>query len=1147
MSDNPPPLSSGDTSQLTAVTDDRPNISPIPNMLNSEGALQDAHTFDALIKLGDEQYELYEQRKDLTALVRAVKHYRAAFDSGPPPSLTPVAIQAFFRLYYALSLRAQLQGGDHNHELAEGYIKKAVSFFPVDHHLRPVILALQASSYSHRFKRTGELADLELTIQTYHDALSICPEDHQQRGHILVQYGLVLYSRYTKLRSAADLDLVVWHLQAALDVCADDIRVAARKSLAVAFGDRYKEKNDPEDLELAIKYYASVIDELQPGQFDHLVVSMAYAVALRERFRLKALVNDLDLAIRYFRAVIEGFPPGHQHHATALVFHAGLLVIRSEQRESLKDIDFSISYLRKAVQIRADGDPTRSSLLGTLGYALQARFIHTGNSADLEHAIEYCYDAVSSLSSVQGENRALSLNFLAMTLYTRYQLQGDRTDATKARKYFQEALDLCPPKHPDRPAVLNNFARLLGGVCRQQRGDLADLDLCIEYFSEALDICFEPSRSAILYNLATVLLDRFEKRGDFADLDLAEELCKAALELRPEGHPHRPTTFMIHGRCRVARLTAAYSLADVEVALDLLNAAQSGFPPGHPLLIVTYRELSSTYLCRYSISKTNSDLEEAFDYQRKAADHSSGGSNTQFQTALRWVEDAEKFNHPSSLLAYRTAIRLLDMHLVLKPSADLRHDIIKKDALSVCADATSCALRHNDVENAVEMFEQSRGLFWTHMARLRTVLDDLRGTSEHHELASEFENLSKQLAAHVHLDDDGEQGQRYRRLQREWNDIVDKIRAIQGFERFLLPPRYSDLQVAAIEGPVIILNASRYSCDAIIVLAHGTPVHVPFPDNTFSKILAVSTEFQRLMRLLRRSDESGLKQLGRQLRDVLHHLWDAVVRDVVDHLKPHVPKNSRIWWCPTGKFTSLPLHAAGPYSKGEPNLSDIYVSSYTPTLSALIRSRNKRNGSQKVPQTLICIGQPEASGYPTLQTVHEELDLLSTLLPPSVEVTRLTNESATREAALAALKTHTLAHLACHGMQEHGRPFNSRFAMHDGPLSLVDIIQTDSGHQTEFAFLSACQTATGDRDAPDEVIHLAAALQFSGVRSVLGTMWSVHDSVVLHFVSAFYRAMVNDDGEFDPSRAARALRTATRRIKDKVPFDQRIVFIHIGA
>ncbi|KIJ58090.1 hypothetical protein HYDPIDRAFT_120011, partial [Hydnomerulius pinastri MD-312] len=117
--------------------------------------------------------------------------------------------------------------------------------------------------------------------------------------------------------------------------------------------------------------------------------------------------------------------------------------------------------------------------------------------------------------------------------------------------------------------------------------------------------------------------------------------------------------------------------------------------------------------------------------------------------------------------------------------------------------------------------------------------------------------------------------------------------------------------------------------------------------------------------------------------------------------------------------------------------------------------------------------------------------------------------------------------------------------MRDGPLSLLNIIDADiSGH--EFAFLSACETAMDDRSAPDEVIHLAAGLQFMGVKSVIGTLWSVGDKVAYDLVLAFYKEFYKD-GTMDCTMAARALHKAVVSLpEDKVPLEARAMFIHIG-
>ncbi|KAG0692896.1 hypothetical protein DFH29DRAFT_816983 [Suillus ampliporus] len=90
-------------------------------------------------------------------------------------------------------------------------------------------------------------------------------------------------------------------------------------------------------------------------------------------------------------------------------------------------------------------------------------------------------------------------------------------------------------------------------------------------------------------------------------------------------------------------------------------------------------------------------------------------------------------------------------------------------------------------------------------------------------------------------------------------------------------------------------------------------------------------------------------------------------------------------------------------------------------------------------------------------------------------------------------------------------------------------MENDTPH-AEFAFLSACHTTVGDEKTLDEVIHLVAGLQFSGFKSVIGTLWVVDDDVAKHVVEAFYENMFNDlkDGSMDCTKAANALDAATR-------------------
>ena len=93
---------------------------------------------------------------------------------------------------------------------------------------------------------------------------------------------------------------------------------------------------------------------------------------------------------------------------------------------------------------------------------------------------------------------------------------------------------------------------------------------------------------------------------------------------------------------------------------------------------------------------------------------------------------------------------------------------------------------------------------------------------------------------------------------------------------------------------------------------------------------------------------------------------------------------------------------------------------------------------------------------------------------------------------LSHLSDSSVVHFACHGQQNPSQPIESSFIMEDGELKMSQIVAQPMPNAA-LAFLSACETATGDENVPDEVMHLTASMLFSGFRSVVGTMWYADD------------------------------------------------------
>ena len=124
----------------------------------------------------------------------------------------------------------------------------------------------------------------------------------------------------------------------------------------------------------------------------------------------------------------------------------------------------------------------------------------------------------------------------------------------------------------------------------------------------------------------------------------------------------------------------------------------------------------------------------------------------------------------------------------------------------------------------------------------------------------------------------------------------------------------------------------------------------------------------------------------------------------------------------------------------------------------------------------------------------------------------------------------------------------SAFALHDGDLSLNKIASKRLSNG-QFAFLSACEAASGLEDLPGEAIHLAGGLQFSGFLSVIATMWSIRDDDASKVADHTYRSLFRNGLQgLDPSEAAMALNRAILQLREdpSITVDRWAPFLHFG-
>ena len=182
------------------------------------------------------------------------------------------------------------------------------------------------------------------------------------------------------------------------------------------------------------------------------------------------------------------------------------------------------------------------------------------------------------------------------------------------------------------------------------------------------------------------------------------------------------------------------------------------------------------------------------------------------------------------------------------------------------------------------------------------------------------------------------------------------------------------------------------------------------------------------------------------------------------------------------------------------------------------------------------MSQPNTPGQRPIPGTTREIDAVcEKICRDSCEFLRLDGAVATVSRVQQEMAAYRWVHLACHAIQNTHEPLKSAFLLDDGRFELSEIMKQNTP-QCELAYLSACQTSTGDEKLSEEVVHLAAGMLAAGYQGVVATMWSIKDRYAPKVAGAFYQYLAEkgkDEGNprLDSARAAHALHHAIQCLR----------------
>ncbi|MGW5095737.1 CHAT domain-containing protein [Streptomyces nodosus] len=893
-------------------------------------------------------------------------------------------------------------------------------------------------------------------------------------------------------------------------------------------------------------------------------------------------------------ALVEAVPGRHEDRPGALV-----LAAETELEHWTAGSDEASPGQARVWAVRAaDATPPGHRLAGRALTVLAETTLHRAAESEPEPDEGLADEAVATARRTaealppDDPDTPRCLDRLAVVLSGAARMLSDDTLLPESLGLRRRALALTPADEPFRPFRMSMLADALGVLAEEtENAELAEEALALDH--EAADALPEdhPQKHELLFNLASQFV-RGRGGGDGAVQRLAEaeRLYRRGLARLPAGHPDQPrftssVAQVLH--LRYEETGDRRTLADaVALARDALARTPSHDP---------FRIARTLLLARVCTALHDLDGAEPADaalraealgaWEAVAADpHLPEGSwlEAQEQSAAlsRAGGDPER-----ALVALEAALARVPRLARRSLAGPVRKGTARR-APELAVQAAIAAVEAGRPTHAVDLLEKGRAILygqamtaWRHRSWLRSIdpeaADRLEKIDAELAEADFFANVTTvdvrvtRRRASGRADEESVRtwdprpgyAARTRRLAAERDRILDR----PARHPDLVPPTDPQLPAgprARVAGsPVVFVLTHRTRGDALLVPADPAHpvVHVPLPGLAETAVRDRIAVLETAVRdaLDPRAGHDRRLAAQSELHDVLAWLWDEAASPVLSRIPAAAgPGRPRLWWCPVGPLVRLPLHVAGRHPRGAsrpadgsvpPTVIDRVIPSYTPTLAALAHSLRDAPHPAPEPTSPLVVAVPDTPRLPPLPQARREAETVCAALPGSRLLIGAEADLATVE---AALRRHALVHFACHGDND-----SSLGVLRGGGLHLAGGETLTAAHllglrldQGALAVLSACSTAEAHPVLPDEPMHLAAAFQLAGFRSVIGTLWRAPDTP--RMAEELYGALTaGGTRPPDPTASAEALNTAQRALRDAYPDvpTRWASYLHTGA
>jgi tetratricopeptide (TPR) repeat protein len=888
-----------------------------------------------------------------------------------------------------------------------------------------------------------------------------------------------------------------------------------------------------ERLDDALAYYEKAIESAEVGSNPWTMAVINMSTVLRDKAEADASQQRqfLDKSVKLAEIGLEvtskqGFLGGALLGAAANAYRDRYAAFGNRN-----DLDKALSLTQKAVDATEPGDPDRARRLTNLAVVLSDRYDEYQSIEDLDAAIDLYEQALAEDDHEYGRVEERSLD-LAMALRDRFSETKSLDDLERAINLNRKTIINIMPASPSRPGYITALANALVEQFEITR-NLRSLTEALSYYREAVQITPEDrvEYSGYSMNLGLALSELAIVTNSEQVMAEAIHWMKVAIDKTPEDKRDRALRLSNYADVWRMRAVMSDGTADMfDKAVELNNQALALLNDDDVARLQVLSNLAISTRQKAAASHNAGLAKEALKIQRQAALTTAARAHERFEQTARWAYWAENDGeHAQAIEAYERSVSMMP-DVAWRGLSIAERIAFLSEAGVVLGDAVSYAVKSGEFVKALAWADKGRSVVWSQLASVASEAHEAGLSTLEYEaitagvFGSHIGSLESSSPLSGRTEDVAQDGHSRRPASHE---IALRHKAARALDRLKKPvpiesSTYSDLRPA---GYIVLLAHSsvREELCVMIICPDGDTSVFALPIAS-DDIAGWVNDLQEAVASLQTSFIKARKMFVSVLRELWSFVCEPVLQRICNDVDTRASKGDgsgqqglpRLWWSPIGNIASLPLHAAGIYPhnaeatylynndvKKQRQVSSMVVSSYLRRISTLTVSQ-KCTGDP----TLLLVtvdrqdGAEDGSHVGGTAMIYDERGVVqsSALMP----IVTLSDNSAILDDVMEGIKSNELLHLAAHGHQEPGRPFESGVNLADGTLRLSDLAGMKL-KDARLAIVLACDVASGDKTVPNEALHLVSALESAGYRSVIGAVMPVDGKAALMVAEYIYK------------------------------------------